>query len=90
MKVEMHRNAYGFGMDWVLVAYGRRLWLGQDAKVCSRILGASPRDVVIHVGSPHIQTNKTANTKLARLLCEAVGLNRSTANKFEPWSAACE
>jgi len=59
-------NGYGFGQDWTLiisqVAAGqiqkvRRFWLGQDAKVCARIMGqrisdVRPYRIVRHINKP--------------------------------------
>ncbi len=53
-------NRYGFGRDWTLkVSRGsksRSFWLGQDAKVTSRILGMDMRDAVDYY-------SKKANSK---------------------------
>jgi hypothetical protein len=45
-KLRTKPNAYGFGRDWYLTIEDREFWLGQDAKVCSRVLGCSPKDVI--------------------------------------------
>ena len=43
----MKNNAYGFGKDWTLrTDTGKDIYLGQDAKVCSRILGCRPSDLI--------------------------------------------
>ena len=46
LKLKTIPNAYGFGRDWILSVDGREFWLGQDAKVCSRVLGCSPKDII--------------------------------------------
>jgi hypothetical protein len=42
-------NGYGFGHDWTLVVtyagQTQRFWLGQDAKVCYRLLGMNGREL---------------------------------------------
>lgn len=89
MKVLFENNAYGFGKNWTLVAYGKKFWLGQDGKVCHRLLGMTPREVVRQIGTAEIE-RPSGNRKLARLIVDTVGINRSNVKKLEPWSLAVE
>ncbi len=51
-RIETYPNAYGFGRDYTLIiSYNgkeRRFWLGQDAKVFSRILGIDMQFAIEH------------------------------------------
>jgi hypothetical protein len=51
--IEFKRNGYGFGMDWTLIIEDgdvrKGFFLGQDAKVCDRILNMSPREVIFEI-----------------------------------------
>lgn len=85
MKVIVTRGAYGFGHEWTLVAYGHKFYLGQDVKFCSRVLGMEPRAVVGIIGSPNIEEAST-NKRLARLICERLGVARSNVKNLELWS----
>jgi hypothetical protein len=87
MRVIITRGAYGFGRDWTLEAYGRKYYLGQDAKFCSRVLGISPSTVVTRIGSAEIET-PAVNNRLARLICEELGVTRSS--KLEPWALCAQ
>jgi hypothetical protein len=87
MRVIITRGAYGFGHDWTLEAYGRKYYLGQDAKFCSRVLGFSPSTVVAKIGSAEIET-PAVNNRLARLICEELGVTRSS--KLEPWALCAQ
>lgn len=46
-------NGYGFGANWILnVEYKgqtKNFWLGQDVKVCSRLLGITPKDLTSEI-----------------------------------------
>ena len=50
--IESLPNRYGFGRDWTLVVKhgktSRKFWLGQDAKVFSRIIGIDHSYAVDH------------------------------------------
>lgn len=52
-RIEFKKNGYGFGMDWTLIIEDgdkrKGFFLGQDAKVCSRMLGMSPREVIFEI-----------------------------------------
>ena len=96
-KVTMKRNGYGFGMDWSLEHNGKSYILGQDAKVCSRVLGCDPRDVINEIvertelsyeEARDIQDNEKANECLAEILIEAYGLTEDS--ELEPWTLSVQ
>jgi hypothetical protein len=90
------RNGYGFGHDWQLeVTKGdetKVFYLGQDAKVCSRILGMRPSEVADIVGSNDL-TLKETREAIADLILEAVGVTEDNEDEFfnlQPWEIAAE
>ncbi len=89
MDVIITAGPYGFGKTWTLVCYGRRFFLGQDAKVCSRGLGLTPREVVMEIGTNRLDT-EAGRKKLAKFLVKSFGITRSNVAKLESWSLACE
>jgi hypothetical protein len=89
MKVRITNGSYGFGKVWTLEVYGKSFWLGQDAKVCSRSLGMSPREVIQTIGTAEIET-ESGNKKLARFLTKSFGITRSNVNKFQSWDFSAE
>ena len=81
--LEFQPNGYGFGYDWTLVLpptkrhpNGQHFLLGQDAKVCARIIGIDLRDVVYQVqertGSRDL-TVPAVNHYVASLIVRAFG-----------------
>jgi hypothetical protein len=78
-KLLIGRNGYGFGMDWsLLLEYNgdyQLLPLGQDAKVCGRLLGITPRDLNVTLtgeyGPVDLREEDTQD-KLAQLLLKAI------------------
>lgn len=89
MTIETKRDAYGIGMDWTLVVYGRRFYLGQDVKFCRRVLGMEPRDVVERIRTDRIYT-KTAKTRIARLIVDTLNITRSNVKSIEPWGLCAQ
>ena len=89
MIVETTRGAYGIGMDWTLVVYGRRFYLGQDVKFCSRVLGVEPRYVVQSIGTSQLTTN-VAKKKLARFIVDHLDITRKNVKLIEPWGLCAQ
>lgn len=87
MKVTITRGSYGFGHEWTLEAYGKKYWLGQDVKFCSRVLGLAPSTVVTQIGSPEI-AKPMVNRRLAKFICDELGITRST--KINPWDLCAQ
>ena len=90
------RNGYGFGGDWQLVvSKGKKqktFYLGQDAKVCHRILGMTPKELVNEIGSNDL-TKKQTRQKIGNLILQAIGVNSENKNEIfnlQPWEIAAE
>ena len=87
--IEVTRGAYGFGHEWTLVAYGKRFYLGQDSKFCSRVLGMSPSVVVDEIGSSDLRDEKVLQ-RLAEFICFHLELDEATAEALQPWELCCQ
>ena len=102
-KILHHRNGYGFGHDWQLQLtkdnVSKVFYLGQDAKVCSRILGMSATEMESSGLIPNrniddLETNKA----LAWLVIEAVSnqpndieeVAENLFNEANSWDIAAE
>jgi len=90
------RNGYGFGYDWQLeVTKGditKVFYLGQDAKVCSRILGIDCSEIADIVGSDDMRLESTREA-IGNLILEAVGVTEENEDEFfnlRPWEIAAE
>lgn len=90
------RNGYGFGHDWQLEVtkdgVTKQFYLGQDAKVCSRILGMRGSEVAEVVGSNDMRLESTRQA-IADLILEAIGVNEENEDEFmnlQPWEIAAE
>lgn len=80
---------YGFGRTWELKVYGKRFYLGQDAKVCSRLLGLDPKEVINLIRGNNISDDKI-NNNLAVLIIDTIGLSYEAAQDLEAWALACD
>lgn len=87
--IEVTRGAYGFGHDWTLVAYGKKFYLGQDAKFCSRVLGMSPAYIVQQIGSNDLRDEKVLR-RLAKFICYELQLDSKTAKTLQPWELCAQ
>lgn len=90
------RNGYGFGHDWqLIVTKGKKekvFYLGQDARVCDRILGMTPAELVQEIRSNDL-TKKQTRQKIGDLILEAIGITPENENelfKLQPWEIAAE
>ena len=90
------RNGYGFGSDWQLLVTKdekqKVFYLGQDAKVCHRILGLTPKDLVNKIGSNDL-TKESTRQAIANLILEAIGVtpdNEDELFNLQPWEIAAE
>lgn len=70
-------NAYGFGQDWYLNVTTdnvfKRFRLGQDVKVCSRLLGMSPKEVTKEIGCNDLR-KKSTKEKLGQYILDKIGI----------------
>ena len=89
--LEIEPEGYGFGHNWTLVKKTgkktNRFWLGQDAKVTSRILGMDFGNAVDYysrrAGSKDF---KKVKPYIVRDIVRATGASRR--RKAEPWDYA--
>jgi len=88
-KINLIAGPYGFGRTWELEAFGKRFYLGQDAKVCSRLLGLEPSEVINLIRGNNISDDKI-NNNLAMLIIDTIGLNFNAAQDLEAWALACD
>lgn len=88
-EVLISAGPYGFGRTWELKAYGRKFYLGQDAKVCSRLLGLDPSHVIKLIGGNNI-SDDNINNNLAVLIINTLGLTAQSAKDLEAWALACD
>lgn len=89
MNVRISDGQYGFGKIWVLECYGKSFYLGQDSKVCSRMLDMSPAQVVQAIGTNRLDTEQ-GRQKLAKFIVKKIGITRSNVNKFQSWQFSAE
>ena len=82
-------ETYGFGRTWQLKAFGKLFYLGQDAKVCDRIIGLAPSDVIDVIRGNNISDDKI-NNNLAVLIIDTLGLTYESAQDLEAWALACD
>jgi hypothetical protein len=89
MKVEI-TNQYGFAHYWTLVYRNKSYYLGQDVKVCNRLLGMTPGYVAAEIGDNDL-TNEKTNKKLARFIVNTLKEEYSINFKnLQPWDLAVD
>jgi len=88
-EIILSAGPYGFGRTWELKVYGKRFYLGQDAKVCSRLLGLDPKEVINLIRGNNISDDKI-NNNLAVLIIDTIGLSYESAQDLEAWALACD
>lgn len=76
--IEVSVGSYGFGHVWSLVLVGksstRKFLLGQDVKVCSRLLQCDPSYVVQAIGTRDVQS-EVGSKRLAKFILETLKEN---------------
>ena len=91
--IELSETGYGFGINWTLSAYGKRFYLGQDAKVCSRLLQCKASELVAQLGTNNLSSPKVRR-KLARIILshlqECHLITRSKLIRMEVWGLSVE
>lgn len=87
MIIEVKENV--FSHDWILNVYGERFYLGQDVKFCNRVLQMEPSYVVDCIGSRDL-SKKSVRKRLAKFICEHLGINRKNVHDIEPWGLCCQ
>ena len=92
---------YGFGKDWIIfitkmingkVENVRRFWLGQDAKVCGRIIGTDIQSLANYLVRKYRTRNfenQRLNRGLAKMILKSCGATPAVAYKnAQDWSFA--
>ena len=100
--IEHTPNVYGFGHDWTMVITDHEkrkvFWMGQDAKVCARLIGTTPGHVIELIGGNNID-NAKVNRKLVQIIFEALAvpgqddwkeIMKDVFKTAEPWALAVE
>jgi len=81
--------SYGFDHNWTLVVSTpkktKSFYLGQDVKFCERVLGMSPSYIVSKINTREIDEGTKGNTKLAKFICNQLGLNGRNIDKIQSW-----
>ncbi len=95
MKTEIKITSnYGFDHNWTLVVStpkkSKSFYLGQDVKFCSRVLGMEPSYIIEQIGTRVIDYGTIGNKKLAKFICDELGLNGRNIDKVEPWALCCQ
>jgi hypothetical protein len=89
MRVEIQKQ-YGFAYYWTLVYRNKSYYLGQDVKVCQRLLQMQPRDVVNAIGTPEIES-ASGNKKLAQFIVKTLKENHLINFKnIQAWDLCVE
>ena len=102
-KVIHYPNGYGFGHDWQLQLTNdqgemKQLYLGQDAKVCRRIIGCMEDEIQGLIGGNNID-NPEINENLAWLIIDSVNADPANQDRevvfnalmnVQPWEIAAE
>lgn len=88
-QIILSAGPYGFGRTWQLKAFGKLFYLGQDAKVCSRLLGLEPSEVINLIRGNNISDDHI-NNNLAVLIINTLELTAESAKDLESWALACD
>jgi hypothetical protein len=50
----------------------------------------SPSYIISQIGTRNIGEGEKGNTKLAKFICQTLGLNGRNIDKIEPWGLCCQ
>ena len=87
--IETHPNAYGFGHDWTLNAFGRTFYLGQDVKFCRRVLGMTGGQVASQIGTNDLR-GEEARENLAAFILEMFDLDETSIQNLQSWELCAQ
>lgn len=92
--IETQPNPYGFGQDWYLNVEtnegSKHFRLGQDVKVCSRMLGMTPKEVCEEIGSNDLRDENTLKN-LGELILNTLGIcYEDEINGLQPWELSVD
>jgi hypothetical protein len=95
MKTEIKISSnYGFDHNWTLEVNTktgiRSFYLGQDIKFIRRVLGMEPDYLIEQIGTRDISNGSVGNRKLARFICNELGINIRTVGEIESWGLCAE
>jgi hypothetical protein len=87
-------NPYGFGQDWFLDvetnSCSKQFRLGQDVKVCSRLLGMTPKEVTNEIGSKDLR-KKNIRKKLGEFILHKIGIcYEEEIDTLQPWELSVD
>lgn len=92
--IKITEGPYGFGRTWTLEVTGKdwtkSFYLGQDAKVCHRLLNMSPNAVTYAIGTREIGEGTKGNRRLAKFILTELGLGARQLKKMSMWEIAAE
>ena len=94
MKNSIKISRSYFSYTWQLVCQTPKktcvFFLGQDEKVCRRLLGMTSEQVIQEIGTKEIGEGTVGNKRLANLIVDYLDLNGHNIDKFESWAFAVE
>ncbi len=96
-SIIVNRGSYGFGHTWTLVLEGksstRSFYLGQDVKVCSRLLQCDPSYVVQQIGTREVESDR-GSKRLAKFILDTLKENHLLTTrkimKMQNWDLCVE
>jgi hypothetical protein len=96
-SIKVEKGSYGFGHTWTLVLEGksntRSFYLGQDVKVCSRLLQCDPSYVVKQIGTREVESDR-GSKRLARFILDTLKENHLMTTKkimsMDAWELCVE
>lgn len=88
------QTEYGFAHYWSLVVTkksgeSRSLFLGQDVKFCSRVLGLEPSYIIEQIGANDMRQEST-RVRLANFILKHLGVKKSEVFNFDSWALSAE
>lgn len=95
MKAEIKiTKQYGCVYYWELIVSTpkktKSFYLGQDVKFCQRVLGMDTSYVVQQIGTNEVNFGTKGNKKLAKFICNELGLNGRNIDNIAPWGLCAE
>lgn len=95
MKAEIKiTKQYGFAHYWELIVSTpkktKSFYLGQDVKFCERVLGMNTSYIIQQIGTNEVNSGTIGNKKLAKFICNELGLNGRNIDNIEPWGLCAQ
>ena len=73
---------YGLFYFWTLIAFGKRIYLGEDTKFCKQFLRKTDEEVCKAIGSDDMRLPETRQ-KLAKYIIDQLGLTQERADLLQ-------